>query len=36
MFWLIETKEQLREFVNEDFKEVFEKNNIKLAILRQP
>ena len=23
MFWLIETKEQLREFVNEDFKEVF-------------
>ena len=23
MFWLIETKEQLREFVNQDFKEVF-------------
>jgi hypothetical protein len=23
MFWLVETKEQLREFVNEDFKEVF-------------
>ena len=23
MFWLIETKEQLREFVNQDYKEVF-------------